>query len=205
MKNIKNATICTGVIFVLAGLVLLIYPEVTARTIAYAVALISELMGILYITSYFRTQPSLDGMNKGLVVGLIAMMFGIFVFVKDEIIISVIPILLGFLVATSGLNTLQQGIDLARVNASGWGVVILISVVNIVIGVVAICNPFSTATVLLRIIGAGFVYSGATDIIISIYLSSRIKKFFEQADERMSEVVAEEVVYEETVDEDDIN
>ncbi len=179
-RKIKSMNVIYGLILVLAGLILTFFPEITAKTIAYTFGVVAEIMGLFYIIRYFRSEPGFVGENRGLVSGLVIMMFGLLIFIKSEIVISIIPMILGFLVATSGLNTLQQGIDLARVNGRGWGVVILIAVVNIVIGVIALCNPFSTVAFLIRIIGIGMIYSGITDFIISLYLSNQIKKYHKQ-------------------------
>lgn len=194
VKKLKNASILYGLVLIMAGLILAFFPEITAKTIAYTIGIVAIVLGVFYIIRYFNTKPGYIGENRGLVSGFVIIIFGILIFVKSEMIISIIPIILGFIVTTSGLNTLQQGIDLARVNGNGWGAVILMAVINIVVGVVALCNPFSTATLLIRIIGIGMVYSGITDILISLYLSKQIKKYYRNEEEYEG---AEDIIEEE--------
>lgn len=192
VKKLKNASILYGLVLIIAGLVLTFFPEITAKSIAYTIGIVAIIIGAFFIIRYFHTQPGYIGENRGLVSGFVVIIFGILIFVKSEMIISIIPIILGFIVTTSGLNTLQQGIDLARVNGKGWGAVILMAVINIVVGVVVLCNPFSTATLLIRIIGIGMVYSGITDILISLYLSKQIKKYYRKEENNVSENIIDE-------------
>ena len=77
---------------------------------------------------------------------------------------------------------LQNTIDVARTGYEKWWAVFILSIVNIAIGIIVLVNPFETATLLIRIIGAGLVYSGLSDLVATLFLKGQFEKFEKQMD-----------------------
>ena len=174
MKDTKRAVIIAAVIYIIAGLILLIIPTVTAHVIAYTAATLSLIFGIFQITSYFISKPY--DFHRGILTGVFALFLSIFIYCKVDIVISIIPIILGFIVSFSGIYTLQQTFDLIRIKQKGWVIMLVISSVNIILGILAIFNPFTTAVALMCLIGVGLIFSGISDIASVLYLSDKLKK-----------------------------
>ena len=170
LKKIKWNVIISSVIYVALGVILLLWPEEMAKNICYVIA-----VGIVNLIDYIRKDYSVDAYRYNLVYGLVCILFGVFVFVKVDTVVSIIPFLLGFAVTISGLLKFQNAVDLVRMKYSGWGIVMIVSVLNIAFGIVLIMNPFTSAMVLFICIGIGMIYSGVSDLIATIMLSRSIK------------------------------
>lgn len=175
LKKIKWNVIISSVIYVALGVILLLWPEKMARNICYVIGVIAVAVGIVNLIDYIRKDYSVDAYRYNLVYGLVSILFGVFVFVKVDTVVSIIPFLLGFAVTISGLLKLQNAVDLIRMKYKGWGAVMIVSVLNIAFGVVLIMNPFDSAMVLFICIGIGMIYSGVSDLIATIMLSRSIK------------------------------
>ncbi len=175
LKKIKWNVIISSVIYVALGVILLLWPEKMARNICYVIGVIAVAVGIVNLIDYIRKDYSVDAYRYNLVYGLVSILFGVFVFVKVDTVVSIIPFLLGFAVTISGLLKLQNAVDLVRMKYKGWGAVMIVSVLNIAFGVVLIMNPFDSAMVLFICIGIGMIYSGVSDLIATIMLSKSIK------------------------------
>lgn len=175
LKKIKWNVIISSVIYVALGVILLLWPEKMARNICYVIGVIAVAVGIVNLIDYIRKDYSVDAYRYNLVYGLVFILFGVFVFVKVDTVVSIIPFLLGFAVTISGLLKLQNAVDLVRMKYKGWGAVMIVSVLNIAFGVVLIMNPFDSAMVLFICIGIGMIYSGVSDLIATIMLSRSIK------------------------------
>lgn len=175
LKKLKWNVIISSVIYVALGVILLIWPEMTAKNICYVVGVISVAVGIVNLIDYIRKDYSVDAYRYNLVYGLVFVLLGIVIFVKVETVISIIPFLLGFAVTISGLLKFQNAVDLIRMKYSGWGIVMIVSILNIAFGVVLIMNPFTSAMILFICIGIGMIYSGVSDLIATIMLSRSIK------------------------------
>lgn len=175
LKKLKWNVIISSVIYVALGVILLIWPEMTAKNICYVVGVISIAVGVVNLIDYIRKDYSVDEYRYNLVYGMVFILLGIFIFVKVETVISIIPVLLGFAVTISGLLKFQNAVDLVRMKYSGWGIVMIVSILNIAFGVVLIMNPFASAMILFICIGIGMIYSGVSDLIATIMLSRSIK------------------------------
>lgn len=175
LKKIKWNVIISSVIYVALGVILLLWPEKMARNICYVIGVIAVAVGIVNLIDYIRKDYSVDAYRYNLVYGLVFILFGVFVFVKVDTVVSIIPFLLGFAVTISGLLKLQNAVDLVRMKYKGWGAVMIVSILNIAFGVVLIMNPFDSAMILFICIGIGMIYSGVSDLIATIMLSRSIK------------------------------
>ncbi len=173
IKEFKKTTVISAIIYIIAGLILLIFPTLTAQVIAYAVAAIFLIFALFEIFAYFLSKP--ESMHKGLTLGLFSLALSIFIFCAADLLISIIPIILGFLIILSGIVTLQQSIDLVRLKAKGWIAMLVVACVNIVLGILCIANPFATATALMSLIGVGLIFSGISDIVAILYLGDKLK------------------------------
>ena len=65
-------------------------------------------------------------------------MLGAVVLYKVEIVISLIPFILGVLVLCSGCSKLQDAIDLKRLDYGSWLGLLIVAAINIILGVVLI-------------------------------------------------------------------
>lgn len=179
-QRVKNGIMISGVFLILAGLVLLFFPEATTKTIAYMSAALLLLMGVAQIIGYFRNEPGMGRYSGGMVLGIFLIVIGLLIYYKSETVISIIPVILGVIIVISGVAKLQQAIDLARMRMSRWSTVLVIALLNIVLGGVIIFNPFSTVMTLLRFVGIGLIYSGLSDIISTLYVSHRTRDYYDE-------------------------
>ena len=53
----------------------------------------------------------------------------------------------------------------------------MVAVINIILGVVLICNPFQAAVLLFRVLGVGLILSGASDCFSTIYFARKFRRF----------------------------
>lgn len=175
--DFKKGYILPAIIYIIAGLILLVCPEITTKTIAYAVAVIFLVTGVVEIISYLRSEPDLASTSTGFVNGVLVSFFGVVIFIKSEVVIGIIPVVLGFLIIVSGTLKLQHAINLYRIKMTGYKSICIVGLINIIIGIVTVFNPFKTIMVLMRVMGIGLILSGITDLISSIYMGKQFKKY----------------------------
>ena len=125
-----------------------------------------------FLIGYFLRKELAAG-NNDLIKGLVIVCIGIFICVKSELVVSVLPVVLGIGVVLSGILKLQHAFDLKRMGFDTWVRIGLTSAVNIFIGLIVILNPFSTVAWLMRLVGIGFLFSGVTDLITTVYVSKK--------------------------------
>ena len=182
--NILKKVKWNVIIYVIIGVLLIIWPDIMTKNICYVIGFCSIAIGIVNIIDYIRHDILLEGYKYSLVIGLAFILVGIFILTKVEMVMSIIPFLLGLAVTISGFMKFQNAIDLIRLKYSGWGVVLFISGLNIAFGIVLMANPFASAMILSICIGIGMIYSGVSDLIATIMLSNSMKKLAKAIEEK---------------------
>lgn len=177
LKKWKLQEIASGLLLTLGGLILLLMPELTLKAIANAVGIILIVIGVIFIISYICRKQLAAG-NYDLVKGIVTIGVGLFICMRSELVISILPVLLGIGVVVSGILKLQHGFDLKRMEVGAWTKVMVMAAINILIGLIVVLNPFSTVAFLMQLIGAGLIFSGLTDVITTVYVSKKASEYY---------------------------
>lgn len=176
LKQLKWNLILLAVIFIALGIVLILWPGATMKTICYLLAAMLLAIGVVSLINYLRKDISGIIYRYDLVVGLCAILGGILVIVKVDKLTDLIPGVLGFLVTMSGIMKMQNSVDMLRLGHGTWHVAFAMAIVNIVAGIVLLMNPFEAAQILIMCLGIALVYSGITDLYVTISISRRLSR-----------------------------
>lgn len=177
-NKFKSHTLFRAAVMMVAGLVLIIFPSATQRTIAYIVSVVLVVFGVVHLLRYFKkTDVDGDGVKDAnspfdLILGVVLIVLAGLV---AKLFISFIPIVLGIFIIISGLLKLEQGFTLKRAGSADSKFVMIVAGVTIAVGVIAVFNPFATGNVLLMILGAGMLFSGITDLIAAGQIAKVMK------------------------------
>ena len=182
LKELKWEAILTGVLYILLGIVALVIPETMQKTLGYLIGIVLIVAGLISIICYLLRDARENYYHNEFVFGLVGMVVGAAVLYKVEVIISLIPFILGILVLFSGCSKLQDAIDLKRLGYGSWIGMLVVAVINIILGIVLICNPFQAAIVLFRVLGVGLIISGVSDCFSTIYFARKFHKFKQEQD-----------------------
>ena len=176
LKQLKWNLILLAVIFIALGIVLILWPGATMKTICYLLAAMLLAIGVVSLINYLRKDISGIIYRYDLVVGLCAILGGILVIVKVDKLTDLIPAVLGFLVTMCGIMKMQNSVDMLRLGHGTWHVAFAMAIVNIVAGIVLLMNPFEAAQILIMCLGIALVYSGITDLYVTISISRRLSR-----------------------------
>lgn len=177
LKELKWDALLSSLLYVLIGVVLLLFPDTTARTLGYLVGSISLIAGAVSMICYLLREAHQNYYRNDFLYGLVGIVIGCFIFYKVDLIISLIPFILGLLVVVSGCSKLQDVIDMKRMKYGNWMIMLAVAVVNVIFGIVMLRNPFSTAAILLQVIGAGLIFSGLSDIFVVVFFARKVRNY----------------------------
>ena len=174
LKQLRWNLILMALVFIALGVILIIWPTETLTTSCYILAALLIAVGVVSLISYMKKDISGIIYRYDLVVGLSCVLGGVLIIIKVEQLTDLIPVVLGFLVTISGILKIQNSIDMLRLGHGTWHVAFALAVINIVFGIVLLINPFAKE-VLITCIGVALVYSGITDLYMTIAISIRLK------------------------------
>lgn len=171
-RRIRYNLIVIAVVCILIGVTLIADPVFFLKTACYVIGAVLIASGVLPILSCVRDR---EVRVVTLFCSMIAVAAGIFIISNPEVISSILPIILGFILLLDGLVNLRHGFGLRQMTDSTGGMVLLMGAATVVLGIVILCNPFATAAFSLRLIGAAMIYNGISDLVI-IFRMNRAAK-----------------------------
>lgn len=182
LKEMKWNMMLSAALYMVLGLILLLFPATTDHVICYLVAGIAIVIGVVNLIVYFTRNITRNYYRNDFVTGLMLIVLGVFVIYKVDLVIELVSFIIGLCIIVSGLFKLQGSLDVQRMG--GNAVVILgLAVVNVVIGILMVIKPFEAAMLIHRLLGAGLLFSGLTDLASTLYLSSKMHGYMKKLSE----------------------
>mgnify|MGYP001530346605 CR=1 FL=1 len=163
LKELKWEAILTGVLYILLGIVALVIPETMQKTLGYLIGIVLIVAGLISIICYLLRDARENYYHNEFVFGILGIVLGAVVLYKVEIVISLIPFILGVLVLCSGCSKLQDAIDLKRLGYGSWLGLLIVAAINIILGGV-------------------LILSGAGDCFSTIYFARKLRRFKQEQD-----------------------
>lgn len=158
----KNYSRITGILMLVVGVILLIWPGSTlisfCRLLGWCLVIGGALEVILGITGA-KSVPNTAG-------GVIAAVVGVVFIARPGLIITFLPFVVGLAVAAVGAAYLVQAL-LRREQGPRAVMAIAGGVVALIVGVFLMINPFSAVKLLMIVLGILLIYFGILRIGLS--------------------------------------
>lgn len=174
VKKMSIASLIFSILFIIAGLFLLLRPETAINIICYILGVILLISGVVYIIQFFSDKSSDSYLSISFIFGAFLFIFGVIILIRPDIIASIIPLLVGVWMLINGVTKLSYALTINKVNRTTLSIVG--SIIIIIIGILLIFNPFEGAKNLVRIIGISFIFYSVIDLVESILITLSIKK-----------------------------
>lgn len=159
-------SLISAVLMLLIGLALIIWPGESSRVVAYIVAALILISGVVLFIVYFARRERVPLFSMGsLSVGLTLTLIGIVLLAIPNILVTVLPVLLGCFLIFSGFNSLQTSVELVRLRVSRWYIPLIFAAAAIICGVLTLLNPFDTASVLMVFLGISLMAESVMMIV----------------------------------------
>lgn len=161
----------------LAGLCLLIFPQMTTSVVFWGMAAALMIMGAIHLAGYFRCDVQNAITGDKMATGLLLMILGLIVGLAQETIASLLPVIFGFVLFVGGVFKIQGAFDLKRMGDLRWFFTLVGALVSTVFGLVILINPFGTLMTLMRVMGAFLVIEAVQDMLYA-WRYEKIRKNF---------------------------
>lgn len=174
IQSFRRTFLLIAALYLACGVSLLVWPKQSGRVICYVFGGISLLYGAVQIIRYC-CNAAVSIFRYELVTGILCCAFGLFVILRANVVLAVLPLVFGCAIVFDSIMTLQNAIDLRRLGFSRWWIILLLATVTGVCGVLLFFEPFA-ALAMVRFVGAVLVLDGCADFISVLCLSHWVKK-----------------------------
>lgn len=160
MSRLKNSRGVVSILMIIIGILLIIWP-------GHTLSLLSAIVGWgLVIGGVVGVGFGLVSFNPfNLISGIIAIIVGA-VFIRAPFIsMSIIPVIIGILIILNGAHNLYNA-WIGR-HAMGYNPRrdLILSIIMVILGILIVIFPFTTASAAVVVIGVILLYNGITNLI----------------------------------------
>lgn len=178
LKELKRFSIATIIVSAIMGVLFIAFPSKCIQYISLVVGVSLIVTGIISVVSYIVERDT----KLPLVLGTISLISGIIVCAKYRAIISIIVVILGIFILTSGIVDMATSIrSIMLFRKSGW-FTMLLSVITIIFGIVAITKSAQLTDGIVRFIGAALIVYAVLDLATYIQVNSKVKQVKDAVD-----------------------
>ena len=175
IKGLKKFSIATIAVAVVLGIVFIAFPSRCIDYISLIVGISMIAIGVIAVVTYIADRSSV----LPLLLGIPLLICGIIVCARYRAIISIIVVLFGIFITTSGLVNIATSMrSLAFNGVAGW-LTMALSVVTVIFGIVAITKSSQLTDGIVRFIGAAFIVYAVLGIVSLIqvkHMTDKVRK-----------------------------
>ena len=176
IATVSSSIVVQGVLSILLGLLLAVWPQATTITIVYLVAAYLAITGIVSLISYARHRME-PGYKGALAAGVLLAVLALIVFLFPEAVAGFFSLILGILLVMSGAVNAVRSFELKRFGGGSWLGMLIVSIAVAIGGIVIIVNPFDTTVTFVLVLGLLLIAKGVIDLVIVGLTSSKAKEF----------------------------
>lgn len=198
LKNLKSWSILSAIVMIAVGLILMIFPGVSLTVVCTVLGIAFIAWGAIRILSYFMLSIEEFMYRSDMIAGLLFILGGVVMLARQNLMLDIIPILLGLVIVISGIAKLQNAVIAKRIGYDGATMYMILALISIIFGFVIMFFLSGTiaAKTLFVLIGAGLVYSGGSDLYVTLFISNKYNKFMKEfekdLDNRVIDVESED-------------
>lgn len=175
VKEFRRSYIFVSALYVVLGVVLLIWPTTSVRMICYGLGLAMVVLGLTYGIIYFTKENLNSFLQMDLVIGIICLAFGVFILLNPTFLASVLPFAMGIILLLGAVVKLQSAFNMKRLNFRRWYIVLIFALVIVALGIVLLCNPFAQEHYMILYIGICLILDGMTNLGSLISILVKVK------------------------------
>ena len=169
LRQIKWIYLLLDLLWLLAGLALLIRPGFSSMFICRCLGVLCLVYGVIKLFGYFSKDPYRLAFQFDLALGIFFLVLGAALLFFSHALLSLLPVLVGVFTVVSGVFKLQTAFDARRFGMGKWWGMLLLSLAVLAIGAILLVRPFQSAMLAVRFMGLAILLSGIQDLTTTAY------------------------------------
>lgn len=161
---VRSASVGLAALYIAFGILLLAFPGVSGTVFVWLLAGGSALYGLGHLFRYTKARKAGEPLPGDLFLTVLSLAFTLFALLWPQVILSILPLVLGALLLLDGLGKLPLAIDALRHRLDARVPLAVSSFLPLVLGLVILIRPFQTAQLVIRIFGLALLLDGISDL-----------------------------------------
>ena len=158
INNFINSSILVSVLFILLGLGMILFPNISLTVVAYSIAIMFIVLGIYFCVIDYRFF--LDT----LVVGILTLVLGILLLVNPSWLSNLIPMVMGVWFIVDSILKIRISLTCKEYDDVPWVMLLILSIISLICGILFILHPLITSNIVMTLLGVIIVVYAISDI-----------------------------------------
>lgn len=156
-----------SIVYVLAGLLIMVYPAMTAALFVDTLAILAVMYAIYLIYGYFRKE----GTTMNVIMAALLIVSGLYVYFNTAVVTGILPAVAGTLLILDGTVRAFSAFKVYKNNHSGLFSLIISVLFPIIFGITMLVYPLTTLTMVVSMFGMFLILIGIVDVLGIIMLN----------------------------------
>ena len=168
---IRNASVWSALIYIIIGIILTLFPGISGIIFVRTLAVISLIFAVLNIYRYVKQKNDVMQSGGRMFSAILFLIFFAVCFMNPEVVLSILPVLLGILLIIDGTGKLPIAIEAFKMrNNTAMPVLplILSAIIPLIFGIIIVINPFTVSSMVIMIFGISLLADGISDLVTAI-------------------------------------
>ena len=175
ISNFFKSEIISSIFYLAFGLCLILIPDQTVNIICKIIfGLVMIAVGIYHIVIYTAEKQKATILD--LFTGVIVMVLGIFLFFTPQIVIKILPYLLGAFILVDSIWKIKGSYRLKKAERNRWKVLLIGCLIFIALGISMLFYSFLSIKKMILFSGIILTADGVVDIVFLIMLRTGMRK-----------------------------
>ena len=170
LVSLKRQTFIFALCYLLTGAFFIFRPGTAAVAIIRILAAAALVLGIIKIVEFFSSQKYNKPFRSSLTSGVLILAMAVFMLARPQVVVSLLYVVIGAALLVDGIVAVECAIDLRHFRDGRHTDVLLFGAVTMILGIVVLFNPFSTAEALILASGIFLLIGGVTDLVSLFYI-----------------------------------
>lgn len=160
-RTFQKTMLITSIVFIVIGLLLIIWPDAARQIIIYAIGAAALLYGGFRIVDFFVRKEHLSGsIQIGVALGIACMLLGLFLVLKANVVVTLLASIIGVVLIVDSVLRLQVALNLRHSGIRNWLILLITAFVTLAFGILLLFNPFVAIKVATIIAGVSLLIDG---------------------------------------------
>ncbi len=175
-KRIRIWAVILSICILLLGVVMVIWPKVSALAICIILGILCIAMGVVDIVRYFKLGLAGIFFRYDLIWSILSILIGVLMLVRASDAVAFLPIAVGIYMIMGSILCIQLAVELHRLHSSSWVLALIWGILGAVLACLLLLDPFGGANILMVFVGAALIVGGVQDLYLVMSISKAIKE-----------------------------
>lgn len=175
MQTAKIGYFIMSAVFCAVGILLILFPQMSAYTLCRMLGAILVLYGIIKMIGYFSKDLYRLAFQYDLAFGMLIMLIGLILAAVPGRVMPFLFIVFGILILTDGLFKIQIALDARRFGIRKWWLVFSLAVLSGVLGLLLVIRPAESMQLIMALLGISLLCDGILSFCVALLLVKIIR------------------------------